>query len=120
LASLLSKLTKDSNKLLVVHTMHLYKKHLADLFVKTQDDFGNAVAVICSYVADGSHRDDDPVFVVAASILEKYFDIYKEQTSEVLNIYLMDIAPKIFAILLRNIDQAVDVKYFDCIGKYVK
>lgn len=120
LAAVLSKLSKGSNKLLTVHALFLYRKHLADLFVETKDDFGDAVSVICSFVGGGAPEVDDPVFTVAAGILEKYFDLHKEQTSEVLNIYLIEIAPKIFAILLNNIDQATETKYFDCVEKYVK
>lgn len=59
------------------------------------------------------------IFSIAASILDKYFDLYKEETSEKLNLYMVDVAPRIFGLLTNGIDSAKDVKYFECIQKYI-
>lgn len=120
LAALLIKLSTSSNRLLIVHTLHLYMRHLADIFVATQTDFSSAVSVVCQFVAAGCTSEDSPSFAVSVGILERYFDIFKEQSSDALNVYLIDVAPKIFAILLSGVDRAVDVRYFGCIEKYVK
>ena len=58
--------------------------------------------------------------MIAEDIIEKLFDLYKEQTSDKLNIYMLDVSPKIFTALIQGVDKAKEVKYFECIEKYIR
>ena len=128
LASLFSQLTKDTNKLLVVHAFYLYQRHLGDFFLNTPEDFGHVVSLVFGLFgsSSGSHQENDPVvsghqvFCISASVLEKYFDLYREETCDKLNLYMLDVAPKIFALLMEGVESASDIRYFECIEKYIK
>lgn len=128
LASLFSQLSVNANQLLVTHVLYLYQKHLADFFLDTQQDFNSVMSIVFTLFgrSSGSDTENNPVtspdqiFSVSVSVLEKYFDLFKEEASERVGLYMIELAPKIFGLLMEGVDTARDVRYFECIEKFIK
>ena len=108
MASLFSQLTANTNKLLIVHALYLYQRHLVDFFLSTSEDFNHVVSLVFTLFSStsGSDVDNNAVFSISTSVLEKYFDLYHEETSEKLNLYMIQVAPKIFALLMAALVKA--------------
>lgn len=119
LGDLLKKVSPDTNQLLVVYALQLYKQHLCDIFLEPEA-FQSMVSFLSRYVCSSGNSFQTLPFLIATDLFETYFDLYEEQTSRKLSSLVELNAPQILAVLVTGIDRAEDQKFFSCIQKYVK
>lgn len=57
MAALFTQISIGSNKLLIVHVLYLYQKHLADFFLATPNDFNHVIGLIFTLFGASSSGD---------------------------------------------------------------